>query len=469
MCDVIIIGCGVNGAFISRYLYQYSLDVLVIEKNSDVGDETSCANSAIIHSGYDPIPSTLKAKLNVKGNQMYDKVCEELDVEFDRIGSLTIATNSHEIKVLEKLQIRAKEYNVEVRLINKEELHQIEPNITKDALMALYAPSAGIINPFELVIALMENAVDNGVKLRLNEEVVDIKRNDNVFAVITNKGKYYTKVVVNAAGLYADKINNLVNEEKFELVPRKGEYFVLDHFKPDFVKHVLFSIPTDKGKGVLITPTTSNNYLIGPSSEFVEEKDDLSTNKEVLDNVLVQAKKLVSHIPTNKIIREFAGLRAYHESNDFIINDINGFINVLGIQSPGLASAPAIAEEVIKLIGNNLELVKKDNYNPRRRKPHRLSSMTMEERNELIKNDPSFGNIICRCEQVSEGEIIDSIRRSCGATTIKGVKKRARPGAGKCQGGFCEPLVMKILARELNVDMQWMCWLKVLFYIVATN
>src|SRR5690554_1511419 len=303
MYNIIIIGCGVNGAFIARYLSQYSLNVLVIEKNSDVGDETSCANSAIIHSGYDPLPTTLKAKLNVKGNQMYDKVCEELDVEFDRIGSLTIATNPHEINELEKLINRAKENKVEVRLIKKEELFNIEHNVNKDALMALYAPSAGIINPFELVIALMENAVDNGVELRLNEEVVDIKRNDNGFEVITNKGKYYTKVVVNAAGLYADKINNLVNEEKFELIPRKGEYFVLDHFKPEFVKHVLFSIPTDKGKGVLITPTTSNNYLIGPSSEFVEEKDDLSTNKEVLDKVLVQAKKLANHISTNKIIR----------------------------------------------------------------------------------------------------------------------------------------------------------------------
>ena len=454
MYDVIIIGCGVNGAFIARDLAKYDLNILVLEKNSDVGDATSCANSAIIHSGYDPKPNTLKAKLNVLGNSLYDQVCSDLDVEFERIGSLTIATNDEEVKELDNLIMRARDNNVAVEVLDKDEIIKIEPNITKSVQKALLAKSAGIINPFELVIAITENAMDNGVSLHLNEEVVDIKRIDNNYLIKTNKSEYKTKVVVNAAGVYADKINNYVNDEKMFLAPRKGEYFVLDHFEPKYINHVLFTIPTEKGKGILLTPTTSSNYLIGPSSEFIDNKDDLSTNKENLDNVIASASNLVLFIPKNKIIREFSGLRAYHASNDFVIKDVDGFINVLGIQSPGLASAPATSIEVIKLVSKYLDLKEKLDYNPKRRPLYRLNKLSINERNDLIKKDSRFGNIICRCEQVSEGEIVDAIRRNCGATTIKGVKKRVRPGAGKCQGGFCEPLVMRILASELGVDMK---------------
>lgn len=454
MYDIIIIGCGVNGAFIARELSKFELNILVLEKNSDVGDATSVANSAIIHSGYDPKPETLKAKLNILGNSLYDEVCRDLDVEFERIGSLTIATNLDEVKELENLVKRAKDNHVEVEVLEKDEIIEIEPNITKNVIKALYAKSAGIINPFELVIALTENAMDNGVNLHLDEEVIDIKKNDDGYLVTTNKDNYITRIIINAAGVYADKINNLINDEKYELIARKGEYFVLDHFEPNYINHVLFTIPTEKGKGILLTPTTSANYLIGPSSEFVLDKDDLSTTKDDLENVMTNASKLVSFIPKHKIIREFAGLRAYHSSNDFVINDCNGFINVLGIQSPGLASAPATAIEVIKLVSPHLNLKEKTDYNPKRRPLYRLNSLSIKDRNELIKKDSKFGNMICRCEHVSEGEIVDAIKRNCGATTIKGVKKRVRPGAGKCQGGFCEPLVMKILARELGVDMQ---------------
>jgi glycerol-3-phosphate dehydrogenase len=454
MYDVIIIGCGVNGALIARELSRYDLKVLILEKNNDVGDATSCANSGIIHSGYDPKPDTLKAKLNILGNAMYDDICKDLDVEFERIGSLTIATSAEEVEKLEMLEQRAKENKVNVQILSKDEVIKLEPNITKDVVKALLAPTAGIINPFELVIAAAENAIDNGVKLSLNEEVIAIDKVNGNYLVKTNKGQYYAKVVVNAAGVHADIVNNYINEEKYELTPRKGEYFVLDHFEPQYVKHILFTLPTKKGKGVLVTPTTSKNYLIGPSSEFVIDKDDVSTTKDDLDSVLDKAFKMVEFIPKNRIIREFAGLRAYHASDDFIINDKYGFINVLGIQSPGLTAAPAIALEVINLIKPYFEFKEKKNFNPKRRPLYRLNTLDSNKRNEIISKDKSFGNIICRCEQVSEGEIVDAIRRNCGARTIKGVKKRVRPGAGKCQGGFCEPLVMRILARELNVDMK---------------
>lgn len=453
MYDVIIVGAGVNGCFIARNLSKYKLKVLVLEKNNDVGNETSAANSAIIHSGYDPLPNTLKAKLNVLGNKMYDEVCRDLDVEFSRIGSLTIATNDEEIKVLEELVQRAKDNNVDVEVLDKEEVLKIEPFVTKKVKKALFAKTAGIINPFELCEGLMENAMDNGVELKLNSEVINITKVKDCYQVITTSNTYQTKIVVNAAGVFADKINNYVNEPT-HITPRKGEYFVFDHFSKPYVNHVLFAIPSSLGKGTLVTPTTDYNYLMGPSSDFTDDKVDVSTNKDLLDKVLENAKRLVDYIPSEQIIRQFAGLRAYHESDDFVINENDYFINVLGMQSPGLASAPATAQMVIDLISKLIPLVENPNFNPKRRPLFRLKRKTIAERQQLFRDNPSLGNIVCRCEQVSEGEVVDAIRRNCGATTIKGVKKRVRPGAGKCQGGFCEPHIMKILARELNSDLK---------------
>lgn len=449
--DVIIVGAGVIGATIARNLSRYNLKTLVLEKNNDVGDETSCANSAIVHSGYDPHPGTLKAELNVKGCEMFTKVCEELDVELKRIGSLTVATNEEEEATLVKLLENGKENGVDVRIVEQAELREMEPFITKKATKALYAKDAGIINPFELVVALMENAIDNGVALHLEEEVTDIKKDDNGFVVKTNKDSYEARVVVNCAGVNSDIINNYVSDKKEEILPRKGEYYVLDHFNEPYVSHTLFSVPSSKGKGVLVSPTTHGNFLIGPSSEFVDNRDDKGTDSMTLKEVLNQAYRLVDNIPMQYLIREFSGLRAYHKSNDFVINTpVPGFINMLGIQSPGLASSPAIGEKAISMIKEFINLEEKKDYNPRRRPLYRINNLTLEEREELIKKDPRFGQMVCRCEQVSMGEVIDCIHRSCGARTIKGVKKRVRPGFGKCQGGFCEPLIMKILCDELG-------------------
>lgn len=454
MYDCIIVGAGVNGTFIAHDLSKYNLKVLVIEAENDVGDVTSCANSAIIHSGYDPHFGSLKAKLNVRGNQMYDQICQDLDVEFERIGSLTLAFTDEEAEALRPLVANAKSNGVVVSVLDPEEILCLEPMVAKNVKKAILSPSAGIINPFELCVALMENAMDNGVELHLNEKVTGVNKTSGGFSVITDKSSYQTKTVVNAAGLYADEINNFVSEWKTQIIPRKGEYFVLDHFSEPFVSHVLFTIPTDKGKGVLITPTTSHNYMFGPSSDFIADKNDVSTNKEVLDGVLATAAKMVENIPMNRVIREFAGLRAYHESNDFVINEKDGFINVLGMQSPGLASAPATAELVMDLISRTLTMDPKAAYNPKRRPLYRLNQKTPEERNAIIAKDSRFGNMVCRCEKVSEGEVVDAIHRNCGATSVKGIKKRLRPGSGKCQGGFCEPLIMGILARELKKEIK---------------
>ena len=444
--DCIIIGAGVIGALCARELAKYKMDILVLEKENDVGSGASSANSAIVHSGYDPVPGTLKAKLNVQGNKMYEEMCKELDVQFRRIGSITVANSDEELVTLEELAKRSEANGVPYKILNEKELKEIEPNITASAVGGLLCPTAGIVNPFELVVAAMENAMDNGVKLHLEEKVVDIKK-DNGFTVRTNKDEYFAKYVINASGVYSGQINDLVNPHTFTVRPRRGEYYVLDHFQNGYIKHTLFNVPSDKGKGVLVSPTTHDNYLVGPSSEFIEDYDSVRTNKEVLDNVRRNATRLVDNIPYREQITEFAGLRAVGDTHDFIINENDGFINAAGIESPGLTSAPAIAQMVSDFIKDK-EI--NPSFNPLRRRVIRMEEMSIEERDALIKKDPKFGRIVCRCEAVSEGEILDSIRRNCGATTIKGVKRRCRPGMGKCQGGFCQAIVLDILAKELN-------------------
>lgn len=464
MFDIVIIGAGVIGSMIARTLSQYKLNILVLEKENDVGNGASSANSAIVHSGYDPEPGTLKAKLNVRGNELFDQVAKELDVEFERIGSITLANTLEEVEILESLKERAKINGVKVEILDHDELKKIEPTITEKVIKGLLAPTCGIINPFELVVASMENAMDNGVKLNLLEEVKSIEKQTEGFIVTTNKNSYETKYVINCAGVYSDSVNEMVNEKSFTIKPRRGEYFVLDHFDDNYVKHVLFNVPSSKGKGVLVSPTTHYNYLVGPSSEYVLEKDDVSTDKETLDNVKINAYSLVDNLRLDKKIRIFSGIRAVSDTGDFVIEEtIPHFINVAGIQSPGLASSPAIAEMVAGMIENK---EKKDDYNPYRRPLPRLNKKTIAERQEICMNDPLFGNIICRCEKITEGEIIDAIHRNCGATTIKGVKKRVRPGFGKCQGGFCEAHVLKILARELGVDPETIVYGKEKAYIL---
>lgn len=462
MKDVIIIGAGVTGAFIARKLARYHLDVSLLEKENDVGNITSNANSAIIHSGYDPVPGTLKALLNVRGNAMYDQIADELDVHFYRIGSITVAINDEQLNTLNDLVKRSKDNGVPVRLLNEKELKELEPNVSSEAKGGLLAPTAGIIDPFNLVVHCVENAVDNGVELHLSTEVKGIKFIDNHFVVNTNKGDFEAKVVINAAGLYSDKIAAMVEDIDWKLIPRKGEYFVLDHYDLGLVNHTIFPLPSAKGKGVLVSLTSSNNYIVGPSSEPIEDVDDVSTDTYTLGEIRRQATDLIPSIPFNQVIRVFSGVRPTSTRHDFIIEPAktnDHFINVAGIESPGLVSSPAIAEYVFeKYISKLFDLKEKKDFNPRVKKYHHLNEMDVNERNKMIKENADYGKIICSCEKVSLGEIEELLSRSVPPKTVKGVKRRCRAGFGKCQGGFCSPMVALILAKHYGVsplDIKW--------------
>ena len=456
MEDIIIIGGGAIGAFIARNLSQYECNVLVLEKENDVGDATSMANSAIVHSGYDPVPGTKKAKFNVLGNAMFPRICKELDVEFEQNGSLTLAFEPKQLEMLEELKARGEANGVPVEILGKEQVLAYEPNVNPEVLAALRCPSAGIVNPFTLVAHAFENAIDNGVKLHLGEEVVAICRKEDHFEVQTNKGTYQSKLVINAAGVASAHIASMIEEIPWSVHPRKGEYYVLDHFAYGFVNHVLFPLPSEKGKGVLVTHTTSGNFLVGPSSEWVDDEDDTSTDSATLSNVKAAASQMVKNIPFREQIRVFAGLRATPSTHDFIIEPsktYDTFINVAGIESPGLVSSPAIGEYVVEsLVKAVLPLKKKDGYDPCVKPYVDISMLPEEEKEKFVALNPHYGEMICNCEKVSLGEIEDIFSRSLPTLTIKAIKKRTRAGFGRCQGGFCQPKVLFLLAKHLGIS-----------------
>lgn len=457
--DVAIIGAGIIGTFIGRELSRYNLKVIILEKDNDVANGTTKANSAIVHAGYDAEAGSNKAKFNVLSNPMFDKLCKELSVPFKRIGSLVVAFDKEDMKVLGKLYANGIALNVPgIEIIDGDRARKMDPSLSKNIIGALHAPTAGIVSPYELTIALAENAVENGVELRLNNEVLDIKKKDDIYKIITNEGEVEAKYVVNAAGVYADKINNMVAPESFKIIPRRGQYYVLDKSSGNIVNKVIFQCPTSMGKGVLIAPTVHGNTLVGPDSEDIENKEVKETTAEGMDYIRQCANRACENLPLNKVITSFAGLRAEATGGDFIIEECKeskGFINVAGIKSPGLASSPAIAEYVVEIIkGIAGDLEEKEDYNPLRREVIIFNELSDEEKAEVIKKDPRYGRVICRCENITEGEIVDAIHRKVGATTVDGVKRRVRPGMGRCQGGFCGPRVMEILARELRKDIK---------------
>ena len=454
--DVLIIGAGVSGALIARNLSKYDLKVALLDKENDVGNLTSNANSAIIHSGYDPVPGTNKAKFNVLGNKMFDQLCEELDVEFQRVGSLTVALYDEQLPLLEELAKRSATNGVPVQLLNAEQVKEMEPNINPCVKGALFAPTAGIIDPFNFVVHAAENAVDNGVELFLNEEVISIKKEKDLYLVKTKKSEYQSKIVINAAGCFADRIAAMVEPIDWKITPRKGEYFVLDHYKAGLVNHTIFPLPSEKGKGILVTMTTSGNYLVGPSSEPTQEPDDYSTDGLTLSNVRKQASDMVPGIPFNQVIRVFSGLRPTCTRHDFIIeysqND-KYFINVAGIESPGFVSSPAIAEYVVnELVRPLISLKEKKNYNPCVKKYHRLYNAMLKDDYSFMDENVDYGQIICNCEKVTLGEILDALNRSVPPHSVKALKRRTRAGYGKCQGGFCQPRVTLLLAKHYGVS-----------------
>ncbi|MBB6632025.1 NAD(P)/FAD-dependent oxidoreductase [Clostridium algidicarnis] len=457
MYDVTIIGAGVIGASIARDISKYELNACVIEKAEDVSSGTSKANSAIIHAGYDANPESMKGKLNAKGNAMFDKLKEELDFPFKRNGSFVLCFEKENMYKLENLKRQGELNGVpNLKILSKEEILDMEPNISEEVVAALYAPTGGIVCPYELTIALSENACKNGVEFKLNTKVENIIKKDDRYIIKTNNGDIESKVVINAAGVFADEINNMVSEDKIQITPRRGEYCLFDKAAGDMINGTIFQLPTDMGKGVLVTPTVDGNLLVGPNAMDIDDKEDFTTSKEGLDDILKRATKSVKNIPMNQIITNFSGLRAHSNLDDFIIGearDAKNFVNAAGIESPGLSSAPAISEVVLNIVIKTLNPSLKSNFDPIRKSIPKFREMNNDERRELIAKDPKYGKIICRCELITEGEILDSIKGPLGATTLDGVKRRTRAGMGRCQGGFCSSRIVDILSKELNVPV----------------
>lgn len=461
MYDIAIIGAGVIGAAALRELTKYNLKIVMLERENDVSTGTTKANSAIIHAGYDAPYDTLKGKFNAWGNKIFGDICEELSVPFKRTGSLVCAFDEEDLLTLEALKKNGERLDIPgLKIIDQSSLRAIEPNISDDAIAALYAPTAGITEPWELTIAYIENAIDNGAELKLNYEVKSIREAELGFIISDGDTEIRTRFIINAAGVYADKVYSMVcDDPEFSIIPRRGQYYLLDKTAGAHVNTVVFPCPSKLGKGTLVVPTVDGNLLIGPDSEnlSVESKEHIETSYERLELVKSMAKALVKDIPFRENITTFAGLRAEPSNGDFIVEEssINGFYNLAGMKSPGLSSAPAIGIHIAKMIAEErLGLSLRDDFNPYRKPRVKLEHMNDIDKQRLIKEKPEYGRIICRCEMISEGEIIDAIHRSCGGRTLNGIKRRVRPGAGRCQGGFCGPRVMEILARELDIPIE---------------
>ena len=458
MKDVIIIGAGVSGCAVARELSRYELDICVLEKESDVCEGTSKANSGIVHGGFDAKPGTLKAKLNVLGNQMMDEMAEKLDFPFRRNGAMVVCQSKEEMAVLEELMERGKKNGVEgMEMLSRSQALLLEPNLADTVYAAIHIPSSGIVCPFEMNLAYAENAVQNGVQFHLETEVKQIEKMENGFRVLTDKGMFETRFLINAAGVYADIFHNMVSREKIHITPRRGEYCLLDKNAGNLVERTIFQIPTPKGKGVLVTPTVHGNLLIGPTAADITDKEGTETTSDGLEEVMKKCTKSVKNIPKRQIITSFAGLRAHEDDGDFIIREVKdakGFIDVAGIESPGLSSVPAIGVYVRDIMAGLTELCEKKEFCEHRKRITRISELSREEQNGLIQENPAYGQIVCRCEGVTMGEILDAIHRPLGATTLDGIKRRTRAGMGRCQAGFCTPKNMELLAEELHLELK---------------
>lgn len=454
MFDVAIIGAGVTGSMIARELSMLDIKVCLIEAEADVAAGASRANSGIVHAGYDAEPGSMKAKMNVRGNAMMRNTTEELGVPYKNCGSLVVAFSKEDDERIKALYERGVQNEVPVEILAPDEIRKMEPMLSDQITSALYAKTAGIVCPFKLTIAAAENAAANGVKVYLNSKVTDIKRMDGVYYVKAGENEIKAKYVVNATGVYADEISKMAGGEVFSIHPRKGEYIIFDTSMKAKVKTVIFRAPTKMGKGVLFAPTVYGNMLAGPTAEDIDDKTDTATSSEGLSAVLNGVSEYVPSVERRSAITVFAGLRAVSEKHDFIIEHskkAKNFINVAGIESPGLTSAPAIAEYVAELlIMAGLSDVKKKDATRMRKPIEVFADATPERQKELIEKDVRYANIVCRCEHVTEAEIVESIHRPCGATSVDGVKFRTSAGMGRCHGGFCMPRVMDILARELG-------------------
>lgn len=459
MKDVIIIGGGVVGCSVARELSRFDADILLLERGNDVSVGTSKANSGIVHGGYDAKPGTLKAKFNVAGNAMFDALARELDFPFKRNGSMVLCFDKADIGKLLELKEQGVKNGVQGLYVPEsyEAVKAMEPYVSENVVAALVVPNGGIVSPYEMTIAYAENAATNGVEFRFGSEVTAIDRIDGRLQVTCADGfTAQAKYVVNAAGVYADVINNMISPDKMHITARKGDYELLDKTCGYMASHTLFQMPTKMGKGVLVTPTCHGNILVGPTATDVTDKDDVATTPEELASAFERALLTMPSLNRRNIITQFSGLRAHLDTDDFVIGEsaaVKGLYNVAGIESPGLSSAPAIAVHVAEEIAQKLSLGKNANFVAERKGIPHFATLSDEERQKLVAENPLYGRIVCRCETVTEGEIVEAIRRKPGAVDMDGVKRRTRQGMGRCQAGFCTPRVMEILSRELGVPM----------------
>ncbi|NLV92824.1 MAG: NAD(P)/FAD-dependent oxidoreductase [Firmicutes bacterium] len=453
--DVAIIGGGIVGTAVLYELSQYRLRLALIEKNAEVGWGATKANSGIVHGGFHDDPNTWKGKLCIRGNQKFPELAKKLDVGFRQNGILMVAFSEEDLPVLEQHLERGKLNQVPgIRIISREEALALEPNLSEDVIAALYAPEGGIVNPFEMAIAFSEVAQANGAALFTDTTVIGLEDESDRIRIVTDKGVIYARYVINAAGLYADEVARFVGDTSFTITPRKGEEYLMDKRVGDLVHRTIFPTPSPKSKGILVIPTAEGNLMIGPTALELPDKEALDTTASGFEEIVTSVRRIVPRINSRDIITSFVGLRAASDRGDFILEPSSKtprLIHAAGIESPGLTAAPAIAEVLTELLVEaGLELEENPEAVDSRRPFPRFHAMDNEERAKLIASDPSFGHIICRCETITEGEIVEAIKR--GARTVDGIKFRTRAGMGRCQGGFCQPLVIAILARELGVD-----------------
>lgn len=454
MFDVVIIGGGVCGCSLLYELSRHKVRALLVEKENDLTEGATKANSAIVHAGYDPEPNTMMARYNVEGCRLIEQLCSDLDIMYCKNGSLVLGFDETDRATIAELHERGVANGVPgLRIWEYDELHENEPAVSENALCALYAPTAGIVSPWELAFAQAQAAVKGGAEVRLETEVLGIQRKDGHYLLQTTDGNIETRFVVNAAGHDSDIVSHMLGEDNFTIKPSRGQYYLLDTTQGEIIKHVIFQCPTKDGKGVLVSPTVHGNLIVGPNAE-PSERDDLATTAEGQSFVRESAAKSVPSIDFRETIRNFSGIRAATEHEDFIVGESKqnpGYFNIAGIKSPGLTSAPAIAADVVRMLGEaGLELTPNPNFQQKRR-VLRMNELSDEQRAEAIRKNPLYGTVVCRCRSITEGEIVDALRESLPPLSLSAVKRRCMPGSGRCQGGFCGPRVQAIVARELGI------------------
>ena len=459
MKDIIIVGAGVTGAALARVLSRYEASVLVLEAGPDLASGASKANSGIVHAGYDAVPGTWKARMNVEGARMYPALCEELGVPYRKNGALVVAFSEEDRRTLEELLEQGVRNGVEhLEIVESEELHRMEPQLSEKAVCALSVPDSGITSPYEMTFALADHAAVNGVEFRFICRVQDVRREDGVWHVQTVKGEECARILINCAGSGSGRLHEQIcGRDDVRIVNRRGQYYLLDHPEVLPFDHTMFQCPTAMGKGVLVAPTVHGNVLLGPTAEDIPDAEDTDTTREGLDAVLKACSLTWPGYSVRTAITNFAGVRAHEVKGDFIIGRIDGAeqaYEAAGMESPGLSAAPAVGVYLGELIAREEGLKEKKEWKKPLKREKPFNEMTLEEREEAVHRDPLNGTLICRCEVVTEAEIRAAIRRPVGATTLDGVKRRTRAGMGRCQGGFCSPRVTEILAEELGIAME---------------